>query len=462
MDDIIAAVATAWGESAIAVIRLSGPGSVALVDTFFAGRHSLEESPPRHMTLGNITEAGNGRIAVLDQVLAVRFDKGASYTGEESVEVHCHGGSAAVQKCMEIFLKAGARLAFPGEFTKRAFLSGRIDLAQAEAVIGVIRAQSDAALQSANRSLQGELSRRLRILMNALTGFRAGLEVRLDYPEEVDDHDTAEILEGLKNVREKTRSLVDRCRVGVMLRNGLGVAILGRPNVGKSSLLNALAGEERAIVTEIPGTTRDTVDTSIVHRGLAIRIIDTAGIRESHDVIESIGIERSLAAMSGADLCLLVLDSSVPVSEADKEVWNRAAAKSGKPVILVLNKCDQPRVTDKEDAEFLALPGQAARIVKVSARTGAGLSLLKDAIFDLALGDASVEESYAATERMVEALLHAFRCMEEAETAIREDIGVDVAGSLLAEASSYLAAPLGADATEELLDTIFSTFCVGK
>ena len=457
--DIIAAVATAWGEAAIAVLRVSGSGSVAMADGFFSGKKTIAGSPPRYMALGSIIDRSpSGGSKVIDQVLAVRFENGLSYTGEESVEIHCHGGIAAVQKCLELFMDAGARLALPGEFTKRAFLSGRMDLAQVEAVQSVIRSKSDAALLASGRSLQWELSSRLRTLMDSLTALRASLEVRIDYPEEIEDQETHEIYEGISKIREDALELAERCRIGVMLSNGLRVAIVGRPNVGKSALLNALVGEGRAIVADMPGTTRDTVNAFTIWRGLTLEFVDTAGIRRTADNIESMGVERSLKAMEGADLCVLVIDSSALTGNPAEEDIEIVSAVP-KPAVLALNKSDlqsAPRETEK------IFSGGFARSVRTSALLGDGVAELKDAIFELAVGGAAVEEGYAATERMVDAIKKAARYIDDAGVALKNSAGVDVAGSMLAEASDAIAAQLGADAGEELLESIFSTFCVGK
>jgi tRNA modification GTPase len=460
-DGVITAVATAWGEAAIAIIRLSGRGSVEMADKFFRGARPLADEPARRMALGNIfCPIGPAGVRVIDQVLAVRFDDGASYTGEESVEVHCHGGASAARACLDLLLGAGARAALPGEFTKRAFLNGRIDLTQAEAVLGVIRARSDAELASSARSLQGELSGALRVLSGEITSLLASIEVRIDYPEEADEAETGETAAKISGIGRKAGDLIGRCRAGLILKNGVRAAIVGRPNVGKSSLLNALAGEDRAIVTGIPGTTRDTLDVAAVHRGLFITLTDTAGIRDGADmpggVIEEMGIARSRAAIAGADICVLVIDSSVPVSEADLSV---ARELKGKPALLVLNKRDLPRVVT--DSEIFGI-GSFESVLWVSAVTGEGVESIKDAIFGEAVGDAALSEGVRASERIISALTEAESCIREAESALVESRGLDAAASLLAEASECIMRPLGGDASEELLNEIFRNYCVGK
>jgi tRNA modification GTPase len=455
--DVIAAVATAWGEAAIAVIRMSGRGALALADNFFRGVRPLSLEPARRMVLGNMTDDED----VVDQVLAVRFERGNSYTGEESVEIHCHGGMSAARRCLGLFVSRGARVALPGEFTKRAFLSGRIDLAQAEAVLGVIRARSDAELASSGRALQGELSARVRELSRELTSLLAEIEARIDFPDDVDGDEYAEKGNAAAAVGEKISALLERCRVGMTLRNGVRVAIVGKPNAGKSSLLNAMLGSDRAIVTDIPGTTRDTLDAVLIHGGLSVTLVDTAGIRDSvpasqEGVIESIGVERSRGAVKDADLCLLVADVSSPLTGED---FAASEAAFGKPVILAANKNDlESAVTDDE----LESMGNFTAILRVSSVTGEGVSGLKDAIFEEALGSASPSDGMMATERMVRALEEAARRARDAGEILGTSAYMDVAGSLLMEASSFLSAPLGTDASEELLDEIFSAFCIGK
>jgi tRNA modification GTPase len=347
-------------------------------------------------------------------------------------------------------------MALPGEFTKRAFLSGRIDLAQAEAVSGVIRAASDAALLSACRSLNGGLSERARGLMDALASLRAGIEVKLDYPDEIDGHDADEVLRDTARIRESAADLLRRCRVGLALNSGVNVAILGRPNVGKSSLLNSLIGEDRAIVTDVPGTTRDTVDAFMEHRGLRIRFVDTAGIRAAGDAVEAAGVERAMTAMRGADIRVLVVDSSDGISDGDREI---AMSLCDGRSVLAINKSDLPSRLPVGDVSAL---GSFSAVIRTSALTGEGMDRLKDSIFELSLGDSAASEGYAATSRMIEALRGAVSCIDAAASALRESAGIDIACALLADAAALVAGLLGVDATEDLLDRIFSNFCVGK
>ncbi|MDR1651141.1 MAG: tRNA uridine-5-carboxymethylaminomethyl(34) synthesis GTPase MnmE [Synergistaceae bacterium] len=453
--DVIAAVATAWGESAIAVVRISGGGSLALADKFFRGRRPLASAPARRMELGLMTDGDS----TVDEVLAVRFERGFSYTGEESVEIQCHGGAAAARRCMDILTASGARAALPGEFTKRAYLNGRIDLSQAEAVLGIIRARSAEELASSERTLQGELSDALFHLSCGLTKLRASIEARIDFPEDVDDAEAYEFVRETNAVRSEAGSLLERCRAGLALKNGIRAAIIGRPNVGKSSLMNAMLASDRAIVTDIPGTTRDTLDAPLIHRGLVITLVDTAGLRTIPDegasgVIESLGAARSRAAIAGSDLCVLVTDSSEGVIAEDAAA---AEESEGKRTILALNKCDLER--SRPCAE---LTGDFAARVEVSALTGQGIPELKDALFELSVGSSSASSGLMSAERIIGALESARRCVSEAGDALGNPGGMDVAGSLLSEAAEHISAQLGIDASEELLDEIFSSYCVGK
>jgi tRNA modification GTPase len=424
-----------------------------MAGNFFRSSRPFADEPARKMILGNILDGEE----IVDQVLAVRFESGASYTGEESVEIHCHGGVCAARRCVDVFLRAGARTAMPGEFTKRAFLNGRMDLAQAEAVLGVIKARSDAELISSGRALQGELSALLRELSNDLTRLRAGIEARIDFPDDVDGSETDSLASDVREIRTKISSLLDRCRVGLTLKNGVRAAIVGRPNAGKSSLLNAMLGIDRAIVTDIPGTTRDTLDAALIHKGLQISLIDTAGMRDiGHDAIENMGMERSRKAASGADFCVLVIDASEELTEYDRLALETSTTR---PTLLVLNKCDLAR---KAAAAELAQPEQVIASLEISALTGEGIETVKDAIFEAALGGTSPSDGLLATERIVGALVNADKCAADAIFALESSRMIDAAGSLLSEASEHITSPLGGDASEELLDAIFSTFCIGK
>lgn len=454
MEDIITAIATAWGEGGIAVVRLSGEGSVELADKIFKGKKKLADMPARFLTLGRLRSAEGD---FFDEVLAVRFEKGASYTAEESVEFHCHGGLLPAQKCIEQLCAAGARLAQPGEFTRRAFVNGRIDLSQAEAVLGIIRSESDEALYASSRTLQGAFAEKLKGLFDRMTELAAFLEVDLDFPEEDEGYIARDKFEKrLDGLIEEGEAILDDCRSGLILREGIRTAIIGRPNVGKSSLLNALLKEERAIVTPVPGTTRDRIEETFIHKGIPIRIIDTAGIRDTEDEVECIGVSQSIRSMAEADLRVWVIDAGDELTDEETELGRRAASMKH---IIVLNKSDMPQ---KTSAEQLKRIFPSSRIVSVSALKSDGIEDLKDIMVNEITGGKKVSGGFGVTSRQIECLSAALSSLRETKKVIAEGLGDDLAITCLSDARSSIAKLLGIDVTENLLDTVFSKFCVGK
>ena len=454
MEDIITAIATAWGEGGIAVVRLSGEGSVELADKIFKGKKKLADMPARFLTLGRLRSAEGD---FFDEVLAVRFEKGASYTAEESVEFHCHGGLLPAQKCIEQLCAAGARLAQPGEFTRRAFVNGRIDLSQAEAVLGIIRSESDEALYASSRTLQGAFAEKLKGLFDRMTELAAFLEVDLDFPEEEAGYIARDKFEKrLDGLIEEGEAILDDCRSGLILREGIRTAIIGRPNVGKSSLLNALLKEERAIVTPVPGTTRDRIEETFIHKGIPIRIIDTAGIRDTEDEVECIGVSQSIRSMTEADLRVWVIDAGDELTDEETELARRAASMKH---IIVLNKSDMPQ---KTSAEQLKRIFPSSRIVSVSALKSDGIEDLKDIMVNEITGGKKVSGGFGVTSRQIECLSAALSSLRETKKVIAEGLGDDLAITCLSDARSSIAKLLGIDVTENLLDTVFSKFCVGK
>lgn len=449
-EDTIAAVSTAWGESGIAIIRLSGPDSVFLADRLFKSSSTLAANPARSMRYGHILDPAG---EFIDEVLAVRFEGPHSYTGEDMAEIHCHGGTMAARKTLESLLELGARLAEPGEFTRRAFLNGRIDLAQAESVLGIIRARSDKALSSAARSLRGELSSSVRALRDSLLALSAILEASFDFPEEdVPLPQLAEITPDLTRLQNEAESLFRRCRDGQILREGVRVAIVGCPNVGKSSLLNALLQESRAIVTAIPGTTRDIIEAVLTHRGVPIRLADTAGIRTPADLIEEAGIAQTLTALRESDIKLWVLDGSRPFGPEDRLVEEQL---KGERFLVLINKTDLPQSLDLDRFGDLH-PG--IRCLPVSAKTGKGIEELKEEIVLSVSSGGILEEACNATARQVEELRAASALLSEALQAR----SLDVAANCLRDSRLALERFLGISADTDLLDLIFSQFCLGK
>ncbi|MEG1642057.1 MAG: tRNA uridine-5-carboxymethylaminomethyl(34) synthesis GTPase MnmE [Synergistaceae bacterium] len=456
MNDVIVALATAWGESGISIVRVSGAGSCVLADKIFRSKKdSILSYPPRFMLLGSLVSFDG--ITIYDEILAVRFEQGKSYTGEESLEFHCHGGFASAQRCIEAFCSLGARVAEPGEFTKRAFINGRINLSQAEAVLGIIRARSDEALSASARTLQGEFTSEIKDFLSSLTVLAAQLEVDLDFPEGGEGLlSESKRLSLLTDLCIRGDKLIAKCRGGLMLREGLKVAILGKPNVGKSSLLNALLNEERAIVTEIPGTTRDRIEERFIHKGVPVKIIDTAGIRTTSDTIESIGVSQSLRSMGEADMCLWVLDASSNLSDDELTIGKQISSSRH---VIVVNK--QEFLPHGLECKLRSL-FPSSNILFTSALLKQGIDELKDFIVSYASENSLFDGSYGVTSRQLDCLSSALTYIKDAKNAEELSIGDDVTISCISDARIQLSSLLGLDASEDLLDVVFGSFCVGK
>ena len=451
--DTIAAIATAWGEAGVAIVRLSGPDAVPLARTTLRfGASGFP--PPREMRLAALLDDAE---SVIDQVLVVRFEAPRSYTGEDVVEIHTHGGTLVAQFCLEALLRRGARPAEPGEFTRRAFLNGRIDLSQSEGVLGIIRSRSAEALRAAARTLSGELSDFVREIRDELLDLQASLEAGLDFPEgEAPYLDETTLQDAVATLKLSLQDLLDRCSLGLLLREGIRVVLSGRPNVGKSSLLNALLKQARAIVTALPGTTRDVIEEAITYRGVPIRLVDTAGLRTPADEIEASGIERTKKELKQADICLWLLDGSVPL---DDEELGYLRSLSAQEHIVLLNKADKACVVTEDDIHAIV---PESSVISLSAKTGEGLKLLKEAILSIATGNGSLDAGLNVTARQLGEVRQALEAIVEAETAVVDGVGQDVVAGLLGGARLALERLLGLTCDDALLDSIFSRFCVGK
>jgi tRNA modification GTPase len=455
--DTIAAVATALGEGSIAVIRISGPAAVEIVANLFRSKSDLRKVPTHTVHYGKIVDPVQNR--VLDEVLVTVMRGPRSYTAEDVVEVSTHGGLIAVKSVLELILRSGVRMAEPGEFTKRAFLNGRIDLTQAEAVMDLIRSRSERAFQLARKQAEGKLSKQIIPLRQKLITLLAHVEVNIDYPE----HDTpemtaAEIRNTCSEVLDRIHALLQTADEGKILREGITTAIVGRPNAGKSSLLNALAGEHKAIVTDIPGTTRDIVEETVTLGGIPLRLLDTAGIRETSDVVEKIGVERSYHVLGEADLILLVINQHESLHDDERDLLLKLRDR---PTIVVVNKIDLPKKTDLSEVEQTY--GQD-RIVYVSAKEGTGLEDLARAVTRMFFSG-KVEASdltYVSNARHIAALHRAKNALEDAMRAADSDMPIDLIQIDLSAAWEALGEILGDSAGESLLDQIFSQFCLGK
>ena len=453
MDDTIAAISTPIGEGGIAIIRISGPTALAVADHIFHSRDGRATEFPSH-TLHFGTIGRNGEM--IDQVMLAVLRAPRTYTKEDTVEINCHGGVLTARKILALCLQNGARLAEPGEFTKRAFLNGRLDLTQAEAVMDLIRAKSDRAHTAAVHELEGHLSAKINQAREKLIAILAHIEAHIDFPEEDIAPETREtLLRDTKAVLAFVRSLLATAREGKILREGISVAIVGRPNVGKSSLLNALIGADRSIVTSVPGTTRDTIEETTSISGVPFRLTDTAGIRKTRGAAEQIGVERSRKALDISEIVLLVLDSSKPLNAADREL---AKHSQGKNTLLVLNKVDLPT--------RLRLPDDLANIqsVKISATNGTGLDTLRDKLVNLAYSGkvGTTDVDVAINERQNALLESSEKYLTESICVFNSKQPLEIIAQQLRRSLSAIGEITGKTATEDVLSKIFSTFCIGK
>ena len=457
--DIIAAIATGHSPTAIGIIRVSGEGCFALCDQVFraANGRPFPEQPSHKMVFGEMLDAES---RVIDRGLAVRFPGPHSYTGEDSAEFHCHGSPVVLRELLDALFAAGARQAKAGEFTQRAFLNGRLDLTQAEAVIDLIDAETAAAARNAAAQLDGGLRRVLEPIQDALLDITSRFYAVVDYPDEdIEDVKPEQVAEALSSAEKQLSSLLATCQRGQVLKSGVRTAIVGRPNAGKSSLLNALAGYERAIVTDIPGTTRDTVEESVLCGGVLLRLIDTAGIRDTEDVVEQKGVERSRKALESADLVLAVVDSSVPLTDEDLEVL-RLAAENPR-WIAVFSKCDLWD-TKAHSVGIIGSPAPAASVT-LSSVTGEGLGDLENAVAALfPAGDPKEAGSLLTDQRQEEAARRARDAVRRAKDALENGLTPDAVLTDAEEALDSLGELTGRTAKEEIVSRIFSRFCVGK
>ncbi len=423
------------------MIRISGPESETVAKTLLQKR-----LPPRVMTYALLKDGSE----TLDACMAVWFPAPHSYTGEDMLELHCHGGIQTFRRVSDALLALHLRPAEGGEFTKRAFLNGKMDLTQAEAVMDVINAQADSSLKSALHQLGGGIGRQIASLEDQLLDVRSAIEAAIDYPDEMEDEVTDQLPSQLYSILQKIDTLLEHAQQGRFLREGIRVVILGKPNVGKSSLFNALLGEDRAIVTGIAGTTRDVLDERVTWDGVSVRLMDTAGLREAADEAESIGIDRARQALKFADLLLIVLDGSSPLSEEDRTLLADTAALNRQ---IVLNKCDRPIAS--ETAVYCEQERDA--IQKISCKSGEGIQALRQRIV-------SVAEPERMDTTCITNLRHV-RALERARDSILQaklQTDLDCIATELHEASHQLGSITGTDVDERLLDRIFENFCVGK
>lgn len=438
--DTIAAIATAQGEGGIAIVRISGPGALPALGAVFTRKNGPSAWQPNRLVYGHIVEENR----VVDEAMAVYMAAPHSYTREDVCEIHVHGGRFAAEKTLQMVLRQGVRTAEPGEFTLRAFLNGRIDLSQAEAVMAMIASSGEGAARAAARQMEGALGRFVEDVSGSLTGMLALIEAGVDFPEEVDEFATREaLLEGVGRMLPYLREAVDE-RAARIVREGLTVAIAGAPNAGKSSLMNALLKTDRSIVTSVPGTTRDVLSEKLRVGGLDITLLDTAGLRETSDEIEREGVERAKRAIDSADVVLMVVDASAPEGEAERELFGRADGRT----LVALNKCDLG-VTG-------ARPG-----IRVSAKTGEGVDALLEELKKRA-GAPDASEERLTQPRHIDCAKRAMEALERALSGLSEEMPLDLISVDLMEALSALGEITGRSASDDVIDAVFKNFCVGK
>lgn len=453
-DDTITAISTPIGEGGIGIVRASGPQAIAIAEKIFSSPVGARLSSVKSHTLtyGFIVD----RDQRIDEVLVAVMHAPRTYTREDIVEINCHSGIVPLRRLLNLLLQHGARLAEPGEFTKRAFLNGRIDLNQAKAVLDVVKAKTELGLEAAINHLEGRFSSLIASIREELSRLLAQIEVTIDFPDaDIKPQSQQELLSDLVRLQGRIDGIITRGKEGKIMRQGLAIVILGRTNVGKSTLLNALLQEERAIVTPIPGTTRDVLEETIAIKGIPFRLIDTAGLRRSDDLIEEAGIERAKQAKEIADLVLLVIDRSLPITDDDRRL---AADLAGKRVILLYNKSDLPAATDIE------LTGKWEKVYEISAQTKIGLKELKEGIIDLFFSGAMPERSgillLDAWEQ--DLLRRASRAIGCAIEGLQAGSSVDMAAEEIRAAYVASMQLQGVDVAEELLERIFADFCIGK
>lgn len=468
LSDTIAAMGTGLGEAGIGIVRISGKDALEIADKIFVGKDGNKPSQFKTYTLhyGWIVEPRTKdqepRTKIIDEVLLTVMRAPKSYTKEDVVEINCHGGIVAMREVLDLVLANGARLASPGEFTKRAFLNGRIDLNQAEAVLDIIRAKTDSALKIGTEQLRGALSLQVNKLRKGLLDVLTILEVNIDFPdEEIGAVKLEEVNKKLNTITNKLKDILDSAKRGQVLRDGIGVVIAGRPNVGKSSLLNALLRKERSIVSPIAGTTRDTIEEIIDIKGIPIRIVDTAGIIEPRDLVEKKAVARSKRYIDLADLIILLFDGSQKLTKEDKTLIKKfpPQAKKKKQIIVVINKIDLRQKIEKEK-----LKNTFRCLLELSARSSKNLDLLEDTIAGLVFGGKinKSEPVLVSNLRHIELFKVAQKSLDEACDSLDNKVSFEFIAQGIKEALDNFDSILGKKFSEDLLDKIFGEFCIGK
>ena len=454
-NETIVAPATSTGKSSVNIIRLSGVKSLAVAESIFMPKKYKISENPRRMIYGHIIDKDK----VIDEVMLCYMKAPHSFTCEDVVEINCHGGSKSLEEIMSLILTKGVRLAQNGEFTKRAFLNGRIDLSQAEAVIDIINSRSTKSFENAQRQLQGRLSGRIEKIDERLKKSIAQITVAIDFPEEdIPEVTYEELLSDVEISIDELNKLKETYKNGKVISDGINIAIIGRPNVGKSSLLNELLEENRAIVTDIAGTTRDIITESLSINGISVNLIDTAGIRETQDIVEKIGVERSISSIENADIILLVLDTSDKLNAEDRELMEKLKDRQ---YLILLNKSD---LQNKLDISQLPSFIDKDNIINISTLDKRGIEELKENIYAKAVSfdDDSINNVMITNSRHYSLLENAINSLKDARQSLLDNVELDILEIDFLNAVDYLGQITGKSVSESLLDTIFSKFCIGK
>jgi len=455
--DTIAAISTPYGNGGIGIIRISGEKAFDIAEEIFAGRKKFDEIKTHTINYGKIVDPESGE--TLDEVLLSKMRKPNTFTREDVIEINCHGGTVVLKNILELILRKGARLAEPGEFTKRAFLNGRLDLSQAEAVIDLINAKTGESSKAAINQLEGKLSVKLKEARSKLIEVLAHIEVTVDYPEHDIEEITGEkVYSEIKDVKDKLFNIIKGFEKGRIIREGINAVIVGRPNVGKSSLLNELTGKSKAIVTDIPGTTRDIIEDYINLNGIPVRIIDTAGIRETEDLVEKIGVEKTHRELESADLIIMMIDAGQGIGKEDLEILDRV---KNKKVIVLINKIDL--VKEESITEIESKLGDK-KIIRMSIKEEIGMDKLADAVVELFVkGEVNLNNEILITNVRHKNLIDkAIESIDYAINAYESGMPLDMITIDIVNSAQYLGEITGESVSEDVMNEIFSRFCLGK
>ncbi|HHW8012079.1 TPA: tRNA uridine-5-carboxymethylaminomethyl(34) synthesis GTPase MnmE [Staphylococcus aureus] len=456
--DTITSISTPMGEGAIGIVRLSGPQAVVIADKLYKGKHLLNDVPSHTINYGHIIDPESKEVVEEVMVSVLRAPK--TFTREDIIEINCHGGILTINRVLELTMTYGARMAEPGEFTKRAFLNGRIDLSQAEAVMDFIRSKTDRASKVAMNQIEGRLSDLIKKQRQSILEILAQVEVNIDYPEydDVEDATTEFLLEQSKEIKQEINRLLDTGAQGKIMREGLSTVIVGKPNVGKSSMLNNLIQDNKAIVTEVAGTTRDVLEEYVNVRGVPLRLVDTAGIRETEDIVEKIGVERSRKALSQADLILFVLNNNEALTQEDYTLYE---VVKNEDVIVIVNKMDLEQNIDINEVKDMI--GDTP-LIQTSMLKQEGIDELEIQIRDLFFGGEvqNQDMTYVSNSRHISLLKQARQTIQDAIDAAESGVPMDMVQIDLTRTWEILGEIIGETASDELIDQLFSQFCLGK